>query len=597
MASNYTSGRFQAFDSSGNPLSFGRLYTYAAGTLNPLATYTTQSGLVPNAVDIELDAAGRASVWLGSASYRMILKNASGTTITDDDNINNNGTSVSLDAFGGDPTGVADSSAAVVAAVAALSARGGVIRLNGQYRLDAQVTITHDQVSFEGDGPRSSAFYVYHDLGAAITVQHASTPGTAYVNGFCMRNVSMRAQIETTQGCLLKLNKVQDVFFNGCSFEDHFGGIDVLGGANIFWDNFRIFSPRTTGSAAWSAVKTGSYFLRLRKDGNGVGPTEMFVSNGNLRRTASNDYIEHGVVINACDGVWFTGCHVMGVDQADVYVYPEDGTAQVSGIKFANCWLDNNAAYGIWAAGNSSALYAPIALDSTDFLSHSAASIFADASATAFEGFHVTGGWVRKAAQYGALLRSGTDNMLDSVDFGACNRNGTANVAAISIDSGTDNVQITGCKFKETAFGVTSASMVGIYITASATGNVHATGNSFRLTAADVVDGSTLDTNSYPGNQTNKNAYATAISGTSLLLTEIGDQFYVTAGLNFDNLTGRWNGRVVRLVFAGASTITHGAGGIRLSGSANMTAKAGDVLTLAYSPDLTDWIEVSRMVS
>lgn len=87
MASSFTSGRFQGFDASGNPLSGGQLFSYAAGTLTPLATYTTQSGGVANANPVVLDSAGRAPVWLSASSYRMVLKSSAGTTITDDDNI------------------------------------------------------------------------------------------------------------------------------------------------------------------------------------------------------------------------------------------------------------------------------------------------------------------------------------------------------------------------------------------------------------------------------------------------------------------------------------------------------------------------------
>ena len=87
MASLFNGGRFQGFDSAGIPLSGGFLYTYAAGTLTPLATYTTQSGGVANANPVVLDSAGRAPVWLSASSYRMVLKTAGGVTVTDDDNI------------------------------------------------------------------------------------------------------------------------------------------------------------------------------------------------------------------------------------------------------------------------------------------------------------------------------------------------------------------------------------------------------------------------------------------------------------------------------------------------------------------------------
>lgn len=87
MASSFVSGRFQGFDSAGIPLSGGLLYSYAAGTLTPLSTYTTQSGGVANANPVVLDSAGRAPVWLSASSYRFILKTAAGVTVTDDDNI------------------------------------------------------------------------------------------------------------------------------------------------------------------------------------------------------------------------------------------------------------------------------------------------------------------------------------------------------------------------------------------------------------------------------------------------------------------------------------------------------------------------------
>lgn len=87
MASLFAEGKFQAFDADGNPLASGKLYSYAAGTLTPLATYTTQAGNVANANPVILDSAGRASVWRGAGSYRMILKSAADVTVWDVDNI------------------------------------------------------------------------------------------------------------------------------------------------------------------------------------------------------------------------------------------------------------------------------------------------------------------------------------------------------------------------------------------------------------------------------------------------------------------------------------------------------------------------------
>lgn len=60
-------------DSNGDPLNGGKLYSYAAGTTTPLATYTDQSGLTPNTNPIILDSSGYADVWIGNSSYKFIL--------------------------------------------------------------------------------------------------------------------------------------------------------------------------------------------------------------------------------------------------------------------------------------------------------------------------------------------------------------------------------------------------------------------------------------------------------------------------------------------------------------------------------------------
>jgi microcystin-dependent protein len=68
-------------DSSGNPLSGGKLYSYTASTTTPQSTYTDQAGGTPNANPVILDSNGEASVWLDpSLSYKFVLKNSSDVT-------------------------------------------------------------------------------------------------------------------------------------------------------------------------------------------------------------------------------------------------------------------------------------------------------------------------------------------------------------------------------------------------------------------------------------------------------------------------------------------------------------------------------------
>jgi hypothetical protein len=72
----------QFFDSNGNPLAGGKLYTYAGGTTTLLATYTDSTGTTLNSNPIILDSRGEANVWLAiSTSYKFKLTNASDVQI------------------------------------------------------------------------------------------------------------------------------------------------------------------------------------------------------------------------------------------------------------------------------------------------------------------------------------------------------------------------------------------------------------------------------------------------------------------------------------------------------------------------------------
>lgn len=66
---------------AGLPCAGCKLYSYSAGTTTPLATFTDASGVSQNTNPIILDAAGGANIWLSNASYKLILKDALGTTI------------------------------------------------------------------------------------------------------------------------------------------------------------------------------------------------------------------------------------------------------------------------------------------------------------------------------------------------------------------------------------------------------------------------------------------------------------------------------------------------------------------------------------
>jgi len=93
----------QFFDNSGNPLTGGKLYSYAAGTTTPQATYTSASGATAHSNPIILDSAGRVAtgeIWLTAGSnYKFVLQTSTSTLLATWDNITGiNGTGIASNA-------------------------------------------------------------------------------------------------------------------------------------------------------------------------------------------------------------------------------------------------------------------------------------------------------------------------------------------------------------------------------------------------------------------------------------------------------------------------------------------------------------------
>jgi hypothetical protein len=81
----------QFFDNNGVILSGGKIYTYAAGTTTPQASYTSAAGVTPHSNPIILDSAGRVpggEIWLTDGLvYKFVIETATGILLGTYDNI------------------------------------------------------------------------------------------------------------------------------------------------------------------------------------------------------------------------------------------------------------------------------------------------------------------------------------------------------------------------------------------------------------------------------------------------------------------------------------------------------------------------------
>jgi microcystin-dependent protein len=97
-----TASPFMQFTTTaGAPLIGGKLYTYAAGTTTPLASYTDSTGATANTNPVILNVRGEAAIWLDPASYKFVLNDENDSLIWTADNLG--GLNISP-AFTGVPT-------------------------------------------------------------------------------------------------------------------------------------------------------------------------------------------------------------------------------------------------------------------------------------------------------------------------------------------------------------------------------------------------------------------------------------------------------------------------------------------------------------
>lgn len=88
MASLTPTPKQQIYGSDGNPLVGGKIYTYAAGTTTPLATYTDAGAGTANTNPIILNSLGQANIWLASASsYKFSVYTSADVLLYTVDNI------------------------------------------------------------------------------------------------------------------------------------------------------------------------------------------------------------------------------------------------------------------------------------------------------------------------------------------------------------------------------------------------------------------------------------------------------------------------------------------------------------------------------
>jgi hypothetical protein len=152
----------QFFDNNGVILSGGKIYSYAAGTTTPAATYTSSSGATPHSNPIILDSAGRVpggEIWLpAGVSFKFALYTSLDVLLGTYDNVGSVAAGVGLLAnFTGDGSQVA-----FTIPSAPISENSTNVYVNGVYQQKNTYSVASTTLTFSEAPPDTSTIEVMY---------------------------------------------------------------------------------------------------------------------------------------------------------------------------------------------------------------------------------------------------------------------------------------------------------------------------------------------------------------------------------------------------------------------------------------------------
>jgi hypothetical protein len=252
----------QFLASDGTPLVGGKLYSYAAGTTTPLATYTTYAGTIANTNPVILDSRGEANVWLSPAApYKLALYDADDALIWTVDNIYATNSGV----FNGPVSGTtATFSGALTAASGAFS--GAVSGTTGTF----SGAVSGTTGTFSGNVQMASANggqlaglrnkIINGNMGI---FQRGATAVTTNVYGPADRwkNDSVGSTFSTTQGSFVSGDTLFDT--GGAQYFTTVAVTSVAGAANYVKigqpiEDVRILAGQTVTVSFWAKAASGT---------------------------------------------------------------------------------------------------------------------------------------------------------------------------------------------------------------------------------------------------------------------------------------------------------------------------------------------------
>jgi hypothetical protein len=266
----------QFFNASGSPLVGGKVYTYAAGTTTPLATYQDSSGTVSNTNPIILDSRGECNLWLLPATaYKYVLKDSTDATIWTVDNIDLGINFANVIITGGTLNGVTIGNITPGTAVFTDLTATGTVTFNGvtQMQIPAGPTADRTNQPVNGMFRYNSTTGLYEGNGSVA----GQTISTLQLSGSVTAVLTTATPHGLSDGDYITVSGATPAAYNSSY--------------NITYINATSFSYTMASNPGGNATVVGTYVAHLWSDigggATGGGTNQVFYEN---EQTVTTDY-------------------------------------------------------------------------------------------------------------------------------------------------------------------------------------------------------------------------------------------------------------------------------------------------------------------
>jgi hypothetical protein len=334
----------QFFSNSGAPLSGGKLYSYAAGTSTPLATYTDSTGNTANTNPVILNTRGEANVWFSSAAYKLTLKDSTDAQIWSVDNLNgpDQATLAALAASGGS------------ALVGFIQAGTGAVARTAQSKMRDIINVKDygavgDHVQGITQGTDDTAA-----IQAAINYAKSQNHGTVYFPNASGYRVTAALNVTGTSGIQF-LGESGNNSSYATIYPEHTGHVfDCSDSSFLSFSEISVrpVTAATKPATAWffarnsAADSAGNHYLQRCTTFGSFASAAVY-----SYASESNEYYDCYLSNNtaASKAVVITGYNILGLSSSFITI----ATGGRSNI-IANFW---GGSIAIFSTGNSDALY------------------------------------------------------------------------------------------------------------------------------------------------------------------------------------------------------------------------------------------------